>query len=137
VQNSLIGLTSTQKGFAPNRKPSFSAPAGGHRDQPFVNPDVFRPANPHVPGIFPSYPDQPKWITPFPSGPIIEVPNDSPVELPSSPRPDDWVSIPTPDELPDWSKAPAHFPAPGGAEINLPQQFPYKSNPSDGTWLLS
>lgn len=105
----------------------------------FSTPDIYRPSNPHVPGPLPSYPDQPLWLPPVPSGPIIEVPNNFPME-PPYPGQDDWANLPTsPIEVPDWGKAPKHFPDGVGPEIVVPNpkpNFPGKSIP-DGTWLLS
>jgi hypothetical protein len=102
-------------------------------------PDIYRPSNPHVPGPLPGYPDQPLWLPPGPSEPIIEVPNNFPMEFPY-PGQDDWANLPTsPIEIPDWGKMPKHFPGPQGPEIILPNQepnFPSKTFP-DGTWLLS
>lgn len=102
--------------------------------QPFTNPDVYRP---QLPTIEPDYPAQPKWLPPVPSGPIVEVPFDFPMELPPQPDVKEWTQLPTPQEIPDWSKAPAHLPAPSGPEINIPKEFDYTTNPQDGTWLLS
>ena len=126
--------------------PSVDSPQK-NQPKPFINPDVFRPqtpdiyrpSNPHVPGPLPHYPDQPQWIPPVPSEPIIEVPNNFPMELPY-PGQNDWANLPpSPIEIPDWGNLPKHFPGPSDPEVNIPNpqpNFPGKTFP-DGTWLLS
>lgn len=99
-------------------------------------PDVYRPSYPVGPEGAPDFPQQPKWLPPFPSVPIVEVPNQFPMELPPAPNPSEWSGTPSPKEIPDWGKMPQHFPTPAGPEIQMPKHFPPATSP-DGMWLLS
>ena len=104
--------------------------------EPFSTPDVFRPANPHVANPLTDYPVQPTWMPPVPSGPIVEVPNSFPMELPQYPGLNDWATPgKAPSEMPCPSEAPKHFPQPFTIEVPDIGKFPQKSFP-DGAWLL-
>jgi hypothetical protein len=121
----------------PNRAwqiPGVTTPQKGTETvKPFVNPDVFNPTQPYGPD---GVPQQPLWLPPFTGDPNIEIPNNFPLELPSFPNREEWTKLPTPNEIPDWSKTPIECPHPGGLEVNLPKHFPAKTFP-DGVWYLS
>lgn len=108
------------------------------KSQPFVNPDVFRPAYPTGPEPSPDFPYQPMKLPTTP-GPFVEVPHEFPIELPPFPNADEWKQIPTPQEIPDWAEFPLEFPQPDGMRIELPNKgpdFPHVKLP-DGNWVLS
>lgn len=123
--------------FKPLQTPGITLP-GQESDspKPFLNPDVFQPAYPKNPDGTPEFPlEQPKWLPPVPSGPIVEVPNNFPMELPPFEKQPEWVE-PSPQEIPDWGRFPTELPQPSAPEVNIPKHFPAKTNP-DGIWYLS
>lgn len=122
-----------------NRSEPAQAPLGSpsERSQPFVNPDVFRPAFPTGPDGVPDFPQLPKWIPSPSGGPEIEIPFEFPMEIPERSPSDGFIALPNvPHEIPDWSQSPWRFPQPIGPEIVTPKQFPATVDPN-GVWLLS
>lgn len=120
-----------------HRQPAQPVPrAPFETSEPFVNPDVFRPAYPTGPGGSPDFPALPRWFSPAPGKPEVDIPYEFPKEFPQRDA-DEMRSLPhIPREFPDWSEAPWQLPLPQFPEISVPAHFPPARN-SDGAWLLS